>query len=86
MQELNEDATPKGDPEPVTTGLGIWSVSFLADGTRTAYSKTDHFAKRLARSDFCRIVRRRHRTRSSLPSTRPTSSFWISRAMVGDSL
>ena len=44
MQELNEDATPKGDPEPVTTGLGIWSVSVLADGTRTAYSKTDHFA------------------------------------------
>ena len=44
MQELNEDATPKGEPEAVTTGLGIRSASFLADGTRIAYSKTDRFS------------------------------------------
>ena len=44
MQVLNEDATPKGDPEAVTTGLGIQSASFLADGTRVAYSKGGRFA------------------------------------------
>ena len=44
MQELNEDATPQGDPEAITTGLGIRSASFLADGTRIAYSKGGRFA------------------------------------------
>ena len=44
MQELNEDATPKGDPQAITTGLGIQSASFLADGTRIAYSKGGRFA------------------------------------------
>ena len=44
MQELNDDATPQGDPEAITTGLGIRSASFLADGTRIAYSKGGRFA------------------------------------------
>jgi hypothetical protein len=44
MQELNEDATPKGDPQAITTALGIQSASFLADGTKIAYSKGDRFA------------------------------------------
>jgi len=44
MQALNEDATPQREPEAVTTGLGIQSASFLADGTRMAYSKGGRFA------------------------------------------
>jgi len=44
MQELSEDAQSKGEPVPVTTGLGIQSVSFSADGTKLAYSKGGLFA------------------------------------------
>jgi Tol biopolymer transport system component len=44
MQELNEDATPHGEPVAITTGLGIQSASLLADGTRIAYSKGGRFA------------------------------------------
>ena len=44
MQELNEDKTPKGDPAAITTALGIQSASFLADGTKIAYSKGGRFA------------------------------------------
>ena len=44
MQELNQDATPKEDPKAITTGVGMLSASFLADGTRIAYSKGGRFA------------------------------------------
>ena len=44
MQALNQDATPKGDPNAITTGLSMLSASFLADGTKVAYSKGGRFA------------------------------------------
>jgi TolB protein len=43
MQPLSNDATPTGDPEVVTTGLGIQSVDLLQDGTKIAYSKGGRF-------------------------------------------
>ena len=44
VQELSEGAQPKGDPEAVTTGLGIRSASLNMDGTKVAYSKGSRFA------------------------------------------
>ena len=44
MQELSEDAQPIGDPEAVTTGLGIQSISLNKDGTKIAYTKGSRFA------------------------------------------
>ena len=44
MQALNQDATPNGDPNAITAGLSMLSASFLADGTKVAYSKGGRFA------------------------------------------
>ncbi|GMR23093.1 MAG: hypothetical protein BMS9Abin37_1493 [Acidobacteriota bacterium] len=39
QQRLGNDGSPRGDPEPVTTGVGIREATMSPDGTRLAYSK-----------------------------------------------
>ena len=39
LQRLGKDGTADGDPEPVTTGVGIREATMSPDGTRLAYSK-----------------------------------------------
>lgn len=38
-QQLGNDGRPEGDPEPMTTGVGIREAAMSPDGTRLAYSK-----------------------------------------------
>ena len=39
QQELDDDGTPLGEPQPVTVGIGMRHAVFSADGTKLAYSK-----------------------------------------------
>jgi len=39
QQRIGEDGDPRGEPEPVTTGLGIRAAAFAPDGTKLAYSR-----------------------------------------------
>ena len=75
---MNEDATPKGDPEPVTTGLGIQVGLLLADGTKIAYSKGGRYRERLARPDFAGSCRGVVGRRAAHSSTRPGWSSSLS--------
>ena len=39
-QRMSEDGTPEGDPQPITTGVGIRrSAAFSPDAMKLAYSK-----------------------------------------------
>ena len=39
QQRIHENGTPQGEPEPVTTGVGIRTAAFSPDGTKLAYSR-----------------------------------------------
>lgn len=39
QQRIADDGTPQGEPQPVTTGVGMRKASISPDGTKVAYSK-----------------------------------------------
>jgi len=39
QQRLHQNGTPNGDPQPITTGIGMRRASFSRDGSKLVYSK-----------------------------------------------
>jgi Tol biopolymer transport system component len=39
QQRLRDDGTPNGDPQPITTGIGMRRAAFSRDGAKLVYSK-----------------------------------------------